>query len=61
VPDKHSARQALTKSGDSLASGSTPQGKAEPSIRLEKVSKTYGTGETQVAVLSEVSLEVMPG
>jgi putative ABC transport system ATP-binding protein len=46
---------------DSLASINSEQGNAEPSISLEKVSKTYGVGETQVVALSEVSLEVMPG
>jgi putative ABC transport system ATP-binding protein len=48
---------------DNAPQSGTPviQADTEPSINLQKVSKIYGTGDTQVVALNEVSLKVMPG
>jgi putative ABC transport system ATP-binding protein len=47
--------------GGSSAQNNAQPNNIEPSISLEKVSKIYGSGETQVIALNEVSLRVMPG
>jgi len=46
---------------DSVESNGCQQAVGEPRIKLEKVSKSFGTGEVRVTALKEVSFEVMAG